>query len=97
MYVCLCGYLCVCVCVWVGVCLDTYLYVTAKFMSHNNFFAHNHIDHYVIVYFTDHYLVIEGAAIPNLTITINGSLSMALTATLQSSVNLSQVLNNYEL
>ena len=78
----------------------TYLHVTAKFMSHNNLFAHalsNYIDHYVIVYFTDHYLIIEGAVIPNLIVTINGSLSMALTATLQSNANLSQVLYNYEM
>ena len=48
------------------------------------------------MYSTDLYLVIEGVVIPNLTITVNGSLSVALTATLQSNVNLSQVPYNYE-
>ena len=50
----------------------------------------------MLVYSTDNYLVIEGVVIPNLTIAVNGNLSMALTATLQSNANLSQVPYNYE-
>ena len=47
------------------------------------------------MYSTDHYLVNEGTVTPDdLLITINGSLSMTLNATLHNNTNLSKVMGN---
>ena len=47
--------------------------------------------HFVIMCSTDLYLVNGGTVTPDLFITVNGSLSMTLTATLQNDTNISEV------